>query len=160
MEILELLFKKHRDWCDIVKSFGVNPDTSEDLVQEMYCKIGRIAENGTDVMYNDNEVNYYYIYRTLYTLFLDLKRKEKKVNILGLDEITQDIIQEQHIDYDDLFNRLTKELETLYWYDKKVFELIDSGESFQGLSDKTKISYYSIYNTYRKVKKHLKTIIK
>mgnify|MGYP003682045991 CR=1 FL=1 len=160
MEILELLFKKHKDWCDIVKSFGVNPDTSEDLVQEMYCKIARIAENGTDVMYNDNEVNYYYIYRTLYTLFLDLKRKEKKVNILGLDEITQDIIQEQHIDYDDLFNRLTKELETLYWYDKKVFELIDSGESFQGLSDKTKISYYSIYNTYRKVKKHLKTIIK
>ena len=160
MEILEVLFKKHKDWCDIVKSFGVNSDTAEDLVQEMYYKIGKISENGTDVMYNDQEVNYYYIYRTLYTLFLDLKRKEKKVNILGLDEITKDLTQEEHIDYDQLFEKLTTELESLYWYDKKIFELIDSGESFQGLSDKTKISYYSLYNTYRKVKKHLKSIIK
>ena len=50
-------------------------------------------------------------------------------------------------------------MESLYWYDRKVFEIIDSGESFQSLSDKTNISYYSLYNTYRKVKKHLKRLI-
>lgn len=160
MEVLELLFKKHKDWCAIVESFGVNPDTSEDLVQEMYIKIDSLVKRGTDIMYDTNEVNYYYVYRTLHTLFLDLKRKEAKVNLLGLDEITKDLIQDAHIDYDKLYSKLTTELESLYWYDKKVFEIIDSGESFQGLSDKTNISYYSLYNTYRKVKKHLKELFR
>jgi len=160
MEILKLLYLKHKDWCDVVESFGVNKDTAEDIVQEMYIKVHKLVVNGTNIMYNDNEVNYYYIYRTLYTLFLDLKRKESKVDILGLDDITKDLTQDEFVDYDNLFDKLTNELETLYWYDRKVFELIDSGESFQDLSEKTKISYYSLYNTYRKVKRHLKDIIK
>jgi len=159
MEILKLLYLKHKDWCDVVESFGVNKDTAEDIVQEMYIKVHKLVVNGTNIMYNDNEVNYYYIYRTLYTLFLDLKRKESKVDILGLDDITKDLTQDEFVDYDNLFDKLTNELETLYWYDRKVFELIDSGESFQDLSEKTKISYYSLYNTYRKVKRHLKDII-
>ena len=159
MEILKLLYFKHKDWCDVVESFGVNKDTAEDIVQEMYIKVHKLVVNGTNIMYNDNEVNYYYIYRTLYTLFLDLKRKESKVDILGLDDITKDLTQDEFVDYDNLFDKLTNELETLYWYDRKVFELIDSGESFQDLSEKTKISYYSLYNTYRKVKRHLKDII-
>lgn len=160
MEVLEIIFKKHSDWCEIVESFGVNPDTAEDIVMEMYIKIDRLVKAGTDIMYNDNEVNYYYVYRTLQTLFLDLKRKESKVNIVGLDDITKDLTQDTHIDYQVLYDKLNKEMESLYWYDRKVFELIDSGESFQGLSDKTNISYYSLYNTYRKVKKHLKDLFK
>jgi len=160
MEVLAILFKKHKDWCNIVQSFNVNKDTAEDIVQEMYIKIDRMVKNGTDIMYNDSQVNYWYVYRTLYTLFLDLKRKESKVDLIGLDDIKKDLIQDDFIDYDNIHNKLTSELESLYWYDKKIFELIDSGESFQGLSEKTKISYYSIYNTYRKVKKHLKETIK
>lgn len=160
MEVLEIIFKKHQDWCDIVESFGVNPDTAEDIVMEMYIKIDRLVKAGTDIMYNEQEVNYYYVYRTLQTLFLDLKRKEKKVEVLGLEEITKEIQQDLHIDYQVLYDKLNKEMESLYWYDRKVFEIIDSGESFQSLSDKTNISYYSLYNTYRKVKKHLKDLFK
>lgn len=160
MEVLEILYKKHKDWCDIVESFNVNPDTAEDIVMEMYIKIDRMVKNGTDIMYNDTEVNYYYVYRTLHTLFLDLKRKEAKVTLLGLDEITKELLQDEHIDYDKLYYKLTNELESLYWYDKKVFEIIDSGVSFQDLSDKTNIKYYRLYNTYRKVKQHLKDLIK
>ena len=63
MEVLELLFKKHRDWCDIVESFGVNSDTAEDLVQEMYIRISKYVKKGNDIMYDDTEINYYYIFR-------------------------------------------------------------------------------------------------
>ena len=160
MEVLEIIFKKHQDWCDIVESFGVNPDTAEDIVMEMYIKIDRLVKSGTDIMYNEQEVNYYYVYRTLQTLFLDLKRKEAKVNIVGLDEITEKLTQDLHVDYQVLYDKLNKEMESLYWYDRKVFEIIDSGESFQSLSDKANISYYSLYNTYRKVKRHLKDLFK
>ena len=45
MEVLELLYKKHRDWRDIVESFGVNPDTAEDLVMEMYIRIAKYVKS-------------------------------------------------------------------------------------------------------------------
>ena len=38
-DILTLLYKKHQDWIMIVRGFGCNKDTAEDLVQEMYIKI-------------------------------------------------------------------------------------------------------------------------
>ena len=59
MEVLELLYKKHRDWCDIVESFGVNPDTAEDLVMEMYLRIAKYVKKGNDIMYDETEVNYF-----------------------------------------------------------------------------------------------------
>ena len=33
----------------------------------------------------------------------------------------------------------------MHWYDRKIYNHIQSGESIKSLSDKTKISYYSIY---------------
>ena len=47
----------------------------------------------------------------------------------------------------------------MYWYDKKVFELIESEQSVAQLSRKSGIPYYSLYNTYKKVKEKLKKII-
>ena len=38
----------------------------------------------------------------------------------------------------------------------KVFELINAGESIAELSRKSYIHYYSLYNTYKKVKNKLK----
>jgi len=164
MEVLELLYKKHKDWCDIVESFGVNPDTAEDIVMEMYIKLDKQVKAGTNVMYNETEINYYYVYRALRNLFLDLKKKESLYDVVSWGDLSEklkaDYRSEIIVDYDKLYEKFNKELESLYWYDRKVFELIDSGESFQNLSDKTTISYYSLYNTYRKVKKHLKSIIK
>ena len=37
--LLEIAFDKHKDWIYIVKSFGCNPGTAEDIVQEMYIQI-------------------------------------------------------------------------------------------------------------------------
>ena len=47
----------------------------------------------------------------------------------------------------------------MYWYDKKVYELIEGGQSVAQLSRKSGIPYYSLYNTYKKVKEKLKKII-
>ena len=60
-------------------------------------------------------------YRTLQTLFLDLKRKEKKVDIVGIEEISKELEHDLHIDYHILYDKLNKEMEALYWYDRKVF---------------------------------------
>ena len=155
MEILEKLFKRHKDWCNIVESFGCNSDTAEDLVQSMYLKIGKLVADGKDISFGD-DVNHFYIFRTLTTLFLDHKRKDNRSS-----EVYQEIEAEQdeEVDYDSKYQKVLDALEELYWYDRKVFEIVENGESISELSRKTNISYYSLYNTYKKVKKYLKNKI-
>ena len=70
-ETINKLFKKHKTWVDIVMSFGCNKVVAEDLVQEMYIRIQLKLEKGLDITYVDDEVNYYYIFKTLRSLFID-----------------------------------------------------------------------------------------
>jgi DNA-directed RNA polymerase specialized sigma24 family protein len=158
MEILEKLFQKHKVWCEIVESFGCNPETAEDITQEMYLKIAKIVEKGTDISYGD-DVNHFYIFRTLTSIFLDYKRKESKTGLIGLDELDIQFEKEEEIEYNKKYERVLEGLAELYWYDRKVYEIIEGGESISELSRKTNISYYSLYNTYKKVKKYLKSKI-
>ena len=149
-----LVAEKHKTWIEIVSSFGCTNETSEDLVQEMYIKIQKKLVKGLDIMYND-EINYYYIFKTLRTLFLDFKRKGKNIKMVNIDDVDIDksIID---IDYDKAYEIVKEELKTMYWYDRKVFEIINGGESIAEFSRKSFIHYYSLYHTYNKVKEKLK----
>jgi DNA-directed RNA polymerase specialized sigma24 family protein len=153
---LEKIFEKNDQWIDIVKSFGCNCDTSQDIVQEMYFKVQKRLEKGTDIQYSEDDINYYYIFKVLRSLFLDLKRKESKVQIVELGEIEN---CELDINYEDAYEAVTEEINTLFWYDRKVYEIIDGGTSISELSRQTNISYYSLYNTYKKVKNKLKHLL-
>lgn len=160
MEVLLEAYRKHKQWCEIVQSFGCNPDTAEDLVQEMYVKLHHLIENGADITYNET-VNYYYIYKILRTLFIDLKRKETKVSYtddaeMYLLELKADDYLVDNRTHSEIHREVMKTLEELYWYDRKVFELLDGEMSISELSRNTGISYYSLYNTYKKVKQILK----
>jgi DNA-directed RNA polymerase specialized sigma24 family protein len=153
---LEKIFEKNTQWIDIVKSFGCNRDTSQDIVQEMYFKVQKRLEKGTDIQYSEDDINYYYVFKVLRSLFLDLKRKESKVQIVELGEIEN---CELDINYEDAYEAVTDEINTLFWYDRKVYEIIDGGKSISELSRQTNISYYSLYNTYKKVKNKLKHLL-
>ncbi len=152
-----LIAKKHKTWIEIVTSFGCPSETSEDIVQEMYIKIHKKLTNGLDIMYND-EVNYYYIFKTLRTLFYDLKRKEKNITIINIEDVDIDK-SISDIDYDKAYAIIKNELDNMFWYDRKVFEIINSGESIAEFSRKSYIQYYSLYNTYNKVKDKLKKLL-
>lgn len=155
---LEIIYDKHNDWVSIVRSFGCNKDTAEDIVQETYIKLSRIINSGANLMYNETEINYYYVFRTLRSMFLDLKRKESKAHLVGFDpELDKRfVLQNNDQDIDKIYNEILGDLKKMHWYDRKIFEYIDEGESITGLSKKTDISYYSVYNTYKKVLETLK----
>ena len=153
---LEKIFEKNTQWIDIVKSFGCNRDTSQDIVQEMYYKVQKRLEKGTDIQYSEDDINYYYVFKVLRSLFLDLKRKESKVQIVEMGEIEN---CELDINYEDAYEAVAEEINTLFWYDRKVYEIIDGGKSISELSRQTNISYYSLYNTYKKVKNKLKHLL-
>ena len=78
MTTLEKIAQKHKDWVRIVKSFGCEGDKCEDIVQEMYIKVHTLINGGLDISY-DQDINHFYIYRILRSLFIDLCRKEKKL---------------------------------------------------------------------------------
>ena len=153
---IEQLYDKHKTWIKIVKSFGCNDTIAEDLVQEMYVKIIIKVQKGLDIRYNETEINYYYIFRTLNSLFIDLTRKKKNIYIEGLENIKN---KSDDPDYLGTYEAIQKELDKMYWYDKRIFELINGGESIASLSRKTHIPYYSLYNTYTKVKERLKKLL-
>jgi hypothetical protein len=152
-----LIAQKHKTWIEIVTSFGCPAETSEDIVQEMYIKIHKKLNKGLDIMYKD-EVNYYYIFKTLRSLFYDLKRKEKNITIINIEDVDIDK-SISDIDYDKAYAIIKEELDNMFWYDRKVFEIINSGESIAEFSRKSYIQYYSLYNTYNKVKDKLKKLL-
>jgi RNA polymerase sigma factor (sigma-70 family) len=158
---LEKIASKHKDWYRIVKSFGCEGDKCEDIVQEMYLKVHTLINSGTDISYGD-EINHFYIYRILRSLFIDLCRKEKKIIKVNVDYLEKFVEEEETQKEKDIEGKM-KELDTLldkvYWYDRKIFDLVSSGMSIAELSKKTNISYYSLYNTYKNVKSLIKTEI-
>ena len=158
-EILILIAKKHDTWIEIVQTFGCTKRIAEDITQEMYIKIQLQLEKGTlDIMFKD-EVNYYYIFKTLKTLFIDLKRKGKNVHVIGLDEYLEENGDANYINdvsYEETYKRVTDELKKMHWYEQRVFEIINGGEKIAEFSRQSNISYYALYFTYKKVKDKLK----
>ena len=158
MTTLEKIAQKHKDWLRIVKSFGCEGDKCEDIVQEMYIKVHTLISNGTDISYGD-EINHFYIYRILRSLFIDLCRKEAKitkVNVEYLEKFVEEEEVKQYKDIEGKMKELDSVLDKIYWYDKKVFDLISGGMSIAELSKNSGISYYSLHNTYKNVKNLIK----
>jgi len=157
-DILTKVFNKHKIWIDIVISFGCNRETAEDITQEMYIRLSRKLNEGLDINFGDDDYNYYYVFKILKSMFLDLKRKESKINVINIDDCYKEKLQ-QDVDYDVKYELIKQELDKMYWYDRKVYEILDNGDSVAALSRKTHIPYHSLYNTYRKVIERLKKLL-
>ena len=106
MTTLEKIASKHQDWLRIVRSFGCEGEVCEDVVQEAYLKIHTLLNKGLDISYDD-DINYFYMYRTLKSLFLDLCRKESKI----ISENLNSSIRSKHFpDIKRLYSFLNKNL--------------------------------------------------
>ena len=152
--MLKKVHQSHNKWINTTLKFGCTKEEAEDIVGDMYCIIGRMLNKGLNISYGD-DVNYYYIYLTLKSSFLQMYNKKKKENKVSLD-LVLDLESQEYIDYDSADEILVKELEDLHWYDRKVFNLIQNEYSITELSKKTSITYHSLYNTYRKTKQKLR----
>jgi len=177
--ILSLLFKKHHLWLDYIKSFGCNDDIAEDFVQEMYIKIFiYIQKNGNDIMYNDTEVNFFFVYVTLKNMWYDNSRKKKKLVTVDLtDNYIQDEIEYTEIEF-NLKNdavqvwrdNLIEEIESIKDYDRKkanlcyikfIFDKVFVQQmSVSELSREVGITYWSLRNTVLIIKQQIKDLKK
>jgi len=157
--IIEKIHARHEEWVFLVTKYGCNEQTAEDIVQEMYLRlIVYLRKTNADISYGD-DVNIYFVAKTLKSIFLDQVRKQNRKPTVELKEEICEILDYQSKDYESIYAKVQEILGDLYWFDRKIYEIIESGERVASLADKTNIPYYTIYNTYKKVKNHIKNNI-
>ena len=155
---VEKAYDRHTKWLDITRSFGGLRETEvQDIVQELYVLLIRNTKKGVDFSYGE-DINYYYCFRILRGLYVDLMRKKLKYTFTDLEGIQ--ISDTNDVNYVEAYEKIQVALKQIFWYDRTVYEIIErQGISISELSRKTDISYYSLYNTYTKVKAKLKELI-
>lgn len=155
VNILNILSKQHDKWVRIARSFGLDV-YAEDLVQDMYLKIYNWkGKYDKTLMYNETEVNYYFVFVVLKNLFTDRMRLEKK-RVRLENQYNEPHTNGNPMEYQEQYNILKKEIASWHLYDRKIYELIYiEGYSMLELSKKTGIDYYSIYRTKNKIEKLL-----
>ena len=85
---LEKLALNHNKWVNMVKSFGCNESFAEDIVQDSYIKIYDRLESGVDITYGDSDVNTFYMYMTLRSVYINSAKRKSVWN--GTIDSTQE----------------------------------------------------------------------
>ena len=154
MRVIDVLADKHDDWLNMAKSFGVSDDDANELVQQMYVRITDYVTDVNKILYNETEVNTYYVYVTLRNLYLRNHHKGNAKEVYIEDQndfdqvISNDNIEEQKKKFDEIFDKIEDITKNWYWYDKRIFNIHFYDQmSMRKISRETKISLSSIFNT-------------
>jgi len=178
--VLSKVFEKHKQWLEIVGSFNVNKDTAADIVSEMYINVSNhLEKKDTSIIYQKDEINYYFIYVTLRNLVFDLKRKEKKVTYVGT-EFIDDTGTEAYVETPDTYSKVkaindwyenpeylkmlenetnldsfTTEKMHIYYLRRIFKEVYIDKKKLMQFSRESKITYWSLRNTLKIIKKQI-----
>lgn len=181
MRVIDLLATKHDDWVRMAKSFKITDDQANELVQEMYLRINNYVKDAKKIMYNDKEINTFYVYITLrniyYSNFYNTGKNIKNRKVIYFSEIIDkadsralgkymienpEEIQnniDKKVKLDNLIDKIEEEINSWYWYDKKMTKLyMNTKMSMRDISKETKISLSSIFNTLTNAKEKIRKV--
>lgn len=164
IRVIDILADKHNDWIAMAKSFGVSDDDANELVQQMYIRITDYVEDPKKILYNETEVNTYYVYVTLRNLFLSSTKYKSKSILMDfegmrkfLESVPDDNNFDEKLKFEEVITKVEKIVEDWYWYDKKIFNIHFYEEmSMRKIARDTKISLSSIFNTLSNGKAKIK----
>lgn len=163
--------KRWDEFYAMAMSICKNEELSGDLVQMMFVKLLDIErkEGSLERITYKDEVNTYFCYRILFTLFLDYKRQKARRDKLFvyIDDVDSTINLEYdpnesalaEENYHEKQSELLKEVENtdLHWYDAQLLkEYGMSDKSLRQLAKETGISTMSIYNTIKNAREQIK----
>lgn len=157
MNWIEQVSKHHKEYVKTIESFG-EYFYAEDLVQEMYIRL--LIKNKESQVIINGQVNRYYIFLTLRSLFIDFYRQKSKVIKVDISEVLsiQQIDElEEHEAFNNLMKKVNKETLTWHYYDKLLFDLYkNTDKSMRAISKETNISLRSIFCTLKHCKERIK----
>lgn len=154
MKLLDKLAERDADWLRMSQSFGLEEDSARELVQEMYVHLYN-KTTYDKIKYGDDDVNTFFVYVTLRNLYYDKQRKKVIFSELPLSiEDEQDIRNKKTLE--NLLSDLAETIDNMHWYDQKIFEIYyGDGETIRELSEGSRISSSSIFNTIKNVRKKI-----
>jgi len=178
---LTKIAEQHDVWLSYLKSMGCDEFVADDLVQSMYLKVDTyIKKHNADIMFNETEVNYYFFWITLKNLYTDFHRKRINSPIVYVPEVSDSVEDdvfdlddddyEMHVavmewfedqDYEQMCNDDQEILEYDHkklnkYYLRKIFEeCFLNKKSVSELSRDTNITYWSLRNTIKIIKKQI-----
>lgn len=139
----------------MAKSFGASQELAEDLVQEMYVRLHRYIDDPQKIMYNEKEVNTFFVYVTLRNMYNSLMKAMNRFEFVDVSTLEDQLIFEEanedaEVAMIDLYENIWENVEDWHWYDQKIFALYHNTDmSIRTLANKTKISARSIFNTLK-----------
>tara|TARA_R100000479_G_scaffold94233_1_gene46568 strand:- start:217 stop:792 length:576 start_codon:yes stop_codon:yes gene_type:complete len=181
MRVIDLLAQKNDDWIRMAKSFKITDDQANEIVQEMYLRINDYVKDVKKIMYDDKQINTFYVYITLrniyYSNFYNTGKNIKNRKVIYFSDIVdkddsrklakymiedpEDIQNNIHkkIKLDNLIDKIEDEINSWYWYDKKMTKLyMNTKMSMRDISKETKISLSSIFNTLTNAKEKIRKV--
>jgi len=139
-------------------SFGADRDSAQDLVQDMYLRMYKYVENPERIMYNEDEVNTYFVFVVLRNLYIS---SQKAMTFSELEELEGEMDEptyEMEMAHNNLIDELWEEVDSWHWYDTKLFKLYhNTNMTIKKISEETKISERSIWNTLDNGRKRIQT---
>lgn len=170
--MMELLSKYHKLWVSMGLSMGIPSHLVEDFVQEMYLRLNKYVKNPEKIMYNETDVNKFYVYITIKNLYNDYLKERSRHHMVRLDdiEVTYEIVEttpegqlkaeiEKQKAEEKLVDMIQQEVSSWdRWYDQKLFKVYyETDISMRKLSADTNISVTSIFNSCKNYKQILNT---
>ena len=110
---VEKAYDRNEKWVEITKTFvNITEQEAEGLVQEMYILLIRNTQKGIDFSYKD-DINYYYCFRILRGLYVDIIRKKQKYTLIELNGLA--ITEEDRTNYVEVDDKIQKANKERYW---------------------------------------------
>lgn len=155
---LIILAKYHKEWINIVKSFG-EKDFQEDIVQEMYIRFTKYAKPDNVII--NGKVNKSFIWIMLRNIYYDKIKFENRIETVNLEDVYN--ISYDEIDIDNilynckLLSKVDEVKNTIHWFDKGLLKLyFENDMSMRDIAKETKIGLTTIFQSINKSKKIIK----
>ena len=129
-------------------------EIASDIVQMVFVRLLEMESEGRTNFYEEDSLNFFYIYRACINTALKYQRAKKKINKVSIEDLHFDF----HIDqpYTDereamekLLDKMENEMEDLHWYDEKIMKIHMNGTSMNKIHRETEIGLTSIKNTIK-----------
>jgi len=155
--------KRNKEWIKIVIYFGADIDTANELVQQMYLKLGeiQIKEGNLNKLINYNgQINTVYVFKVLQNLFYDSKKNKQ----IGLDYISNeyeiDNVEEVEEEYHIVLAKMKVVILSFNEYEQMLLELyFVHNRSLREIAKRTGIGIHSIFNTIKNAKEKIRKTI-
>lgn len=156
--ILEILSRDDKKWHDMVRNMGCAEHMVDDVVQEMYIKM-HTFKNPERIMYNESQVNHFYIYLTLRSVFVDMIKDEK---IYAPEEDMEPLVTDNGMCVDEdaawqrMYEMVRDGINEFGPYGAKLcFSYFKTDKSLREMAEESGISLTSLFNSQRKYRDEL-----